>query len=162
MVGIERDPAKDAERHARTIAHREAILQGQKGKTVDENAKNSALVKEAEERAAAFQALKEAKEQSALEAAKQPNTQTDSNALMIEETPFQKLLRKFKENPFVPLGMLATTVALSYGLVNFRRGDQKMSQMMMRARVGAQGATILAVIGGLLVSGQRTVFGKEN
>ncbi|EDV22925.1 uncharacterized protein TRIADDRAFT_17859, partial [Trichoplax adhaerens] len=68
------------------------------------------------------------------------------------ETPFQKLLRKFKENPFVPLGMLATTVALSYGLVNFRRGDQKMSQMMMRARVGAQGATILAVIGGLLVS----------
>ena len=59
------------------------------------------------------------------------------------------------------LGMLATTAALTYGLINFRQGNQKMSQMMMRARVGAQGLTIVAVIGGLFVSGQRTVFGKD-
>lgn len=58
--------------------------------------------------------------------------------------------------------MAATTAALAYGLVNFRQGNQKMSQTMMRARVGAQGLTIVAVIGGLFVSGQKTLFTKDS
>jgi uncharacterized membrane protein YebE (DUF533 family) len=47
------------------------------------------------------------------------------------------------------LGCLLTVGALAYGLVSFKRGDVKMQQYMMRARVTAQGATILAVCGGL-------------
>lgn len=47
------------------------------------------------------------------------------------------------------LGCLLTVGALGYGLVSFKRGDIKMQQYMMRARVAAQGFTILAVCGGL-------------
>jgi len=47
------------------------------------------------------------------------------------------------------LGCLLTVCALGYGLVSFKRGDVKMQQYMMRARVAAQGFTLLAVCGGL-------------
>ncbi|XP_017769557.1 PREDICTED: HIG1 domain family member 2A, mitochondrial [Nicrophorus vespilloides] len=65
------------------------------------------------------------------------------------ETTKEKLFRKIKENPFVPIGCLATTMALCYGLVSFKRGDTKMSQYMMRSRVAAQGFTVVALVAGL-------------
>lgn len=85
------------------------------------------------------------------------------------ETQKEKLYRKISENPFVPLGIIcidfrinkanfvtviivgciATTIALGFGLWNFRRGNRVMSQYMMRARIAAQGLTIVALIGGL-------------
>lgn len=43
-------------------------------------------------------------------------------------------------------GALATTLALTYGIWNFRNGRSQMSQYMMRARVAAQGFTVLAVV----------------
>jgi len=66
------------------------------------------------------------------------------------ETMGQKLSRKVKENPFVPVGALATVGALTYGLFSFVRGDTRMQQLMMRARVAAQGGTIVAVAGGVV------------
>ncbi|XP_013784436.1 HIG1 domain family member 2A-like [Limulus polyphemus] len=66
-----------------------------------------------------------------------------------EEGLREKLLRKTKENPFVPVGCLATTAALSYGLWSMRTGQRKMSQYMMRARILAQGFTVVAIIIGL-------------
>lgn len=48
------------------------------------------------------------------------------------------------------IGALATVGALTYGLFSFVRGDTKMQQYMMRARVAAQGGTIVAVAGGVL------------
>ena len=45
---------------------------------------------------------------------------------------------------------MATVGALTYGLLSFVRGDTKMQQYMMRARVAAQGGTIVAVAGGVL------------
>ncbi|XP_014279946.1 HIG1 domain family member 2A, mitochondrial [Halyomorpha halys] len=71
------------------------------------------------------------------------------------ETGTEKLIRKFKENPLVPIGALATTGCLSYGLYSFRRGERRMSQMMMRARVAAQGFTVLAIVGGLLLTANK-------
>lgn len=65
------------------------------------------------------------------------------------ETMGQKFRRKTKENPFVPIGALATVGALSYGLYSFIRGDAQMQQYMMRSRVAAQGGTLLAVIVGV-------------
>ncbi|KAL9982480.1 hypothetical protein ACROYT_G004527 [Oculina patagonica] len=65
------------------------------------------------------------------------------------ETMGQKFKRKTKENPFVPIGALATVGALSYGLFSFIRGDARMQQYMMRTRVAAQGGTLLAVIAGV-------------
>lgn len=85
------------------------------------------------------------------------------------ETTREKFLRKFKSNPLVPvgkcdaaivcnlshqkiiyyLGCLATAGALSFGLYSFRHGNEKMSQTMMRARILAQGFTVVALIIGV-------------
>lgn len=62
----------------------------------------------------------------------------------------QHLWRKSRENPLVPIGLTATVAALTYGVYSFLKGDRLMSQYMMRARVGAQTFTILAIVGGLL------------
>ncbi|XP_006608125.1 HIG1 domain family member 2A, mitochondrial [Apis dorsata] len=63
----------------------------------------------------------------------------------------EKMIRKVRENPIIPLGILATTSALSYGLYSFYMGNTKMSQLMMRARVGAQSFTLLAIIGSWII-----------
>ncbi|XP_057340377.1 uncharacterized protein LOC130677574 [Microplitis mediator] len=58
--------------------------------------------------------------------------------------------RKMFGNPLVPIGMLATTVALLTGLGYLRKGNSVKQQMMMRARVSAQGFTIAAALFGTL------------
>jgi len=68
------------------------------------------------------------------------------------ETKKEKLLRKIKENPLVPIGCAATTVALGVGLWNFRKGNSQMSQTMMRVRIGAQGFTVFALIVGVAMT----------
>ncbi|EDV34808.1 uncharacterized protein Dana_GF19615 [Drosophila ananassae] len=68
------------------------------------------------------------------------------------ETTKEKLQRKIKENPLVPIGCLATTAALTAGLYNFRTGNRKMSQLMMRSRIAAQGFTVLALIVGVVMT----------
>lgn len=62
----------------------------------------------------------------------------------------------------ISLGCLLTVGALVYGLMSFKRGDIKMQQYMMRARVGAQGFTILAVCGGLGYSAYKMMFKDSN
>lgn len=74
----------------------------------------------------------------------------DIDNLPKAETQKEKFMRKFKQNPFVPIGCLATAGALSYGLWNFRHGRYKMSQYMMRTRIAAQGFTVVALIAGVL------------
>ncbi|EFA09681.1 HIG1 domain family member 2A, mitochondrial [Tribolium castaneum] len=66
-----------------------------------------------------------------------------------DETRKEKLLRKIKENPMIPIGCLATTCALCYGLWSFRTGNRKMSQYMMRTRIVAQGFTVVALLAGI-------------
>ncbi|EDW29925.1 GL15894 [Drosophila persimilis] len=68
------------------------------------------------------------------------------------ETTKEKLQRKIKENPLVPIGCLATTAALTMGLYNFRTGNRKMSQLMMRTRIAAQGFTVAALIIGVVMT----------
>lgn len=60
-----------------------------------------------------------------------------------------KWKQKIQENPFVPLGALVTVGALGLGLRAFRAGESQKSQIYMRWRVGAQGATLLALLGGI-------------
>ncbi|MBN3270627.1 HIG2A protein, partial [Polyodon spathula] len=66
-----------------------------------------------------------------------------------EEGFNDKLIRKTKENPFVPIGCFGTACALTYGLIAFRRGKTQQSQMMMRARIFAQGFTVFALLFGV-------------
>ncbi|CAH0719979.1 unnamed protein product, partial [Brenthis ino] len=68
------------------------------------------------------------------------------------ETTQEKFTRKFRENPFVPIGCLATAGALTYGLWCFRTGRTKLSQRMMRLRIVAQGFTIAALVAGVVMT----------
>lgn len=52
----------------------------------------------------------------------------------------------------VPAGCLGTLGALTYGLVCFKKGDRQQSQLMMRARILAQGFTIAALMVGVVVT----------
>jgi len=77
-------------------------------------------------------------------------TEIGSEELKHVESAGEKFKRKFWENPVLPVGAGLTTLALLLGLRAFRRQDKHMSQLMMRARVGAQGFTVLALLGGVL------------
>ncbi|NXO32938.1 HIG2A protein, partial [Cisticola juncidis] len=64
----------------------------------------------------------------------------------------EKFLRKTRENPLVPLGCLCTVGVLAYGIICFKKGYTRRSQLMMRARVIAQGLTIASVVGGMVAT----------
>lgn len=100
----------------------------------------------------------------------------DEHGVQFTETPKEKLIRKTKENPFVPIGEMLpnmrtsdvtyatksmgfrfpgvgmTTFFLTAGLISFLRKNSSQSQMMMRGRVAAQGFTICALVGGAMTS----------
>ncbi|XP_032303354.1 HIG1 domain family member 2A, mitochondrial [Coturnix japonica] len=67
----------------------------------------------------------------------------------------EKFLRKTRENPLVPLGCLCTLGVLTYGLISFKRGNTRHSQLMMRARVAAQGFTLAALLGGMVLTAMK-------
>ncbi len=71
------------------------------------------------------------------------------NTFVLQESAQEKFKRKFAENPFVPIGCLLTAAALTYGLYSFKSGRRQMSQTMMRARIGAQGFTVLSILVGI-------------
>ncbi|XP_066954643.1 HIG1 domain family member 2A, mitochondrial-like [Macrobrachium rosenbergii] len=79
---------------------------------------------------------------------------SDINSATLEEqeTPGDKFNRKFKENPFVPIGCGLTATALVYGLYSFSKGNRRTSQVMMRYRIAAQGFTIAALMFGIVKS----------
>ncbi|XP_061473518.1 HIG1 domain family member 2A, mitochondrial [Rhineura floridana] len=64
----------------------------------------------------------------------------------------EKFLLKIRENPLVPIGCLGTAGILTYGLICFKRGKTRQSQMMMRARILAQGFTVAALLVGVVVT----------
>ncbi|KAK0161212.1 hypothetical protein PV327_009707 [Microctonus hyperodae] len=71
------------------------------------------------------------------------------------ETAMERMKRKFKEAPLVPIGCLVTVSVLTYGLISFKRGDKQMSQYMMRARVTAQGFTIAVAVISTMMAAQK-------
>lgn len=76
---------------------------------------------------------------------------------MVDHKTFSNtILKKSKENIFVPLGLIATTACLTMGLVNMRRGNSAKQQIYMRGRIGFQAFTLAAMtIGVALTSRQR-------
>ncbi len=57
--------------------------------------------------------------------------------------PRRPTLDKFAQNPWVPAGAILTAAVLAGGIAAFQRGNVIWSQRLMRARVAAQGATLL-------------------
>ncbi|XP_030068903.1 HIG1 domain family member 2A, mitochondrial [Microcaecilia unicolor] len=92
-------------------------------------------------------------------------TQTPSGAPYIDgftpqppreqETFSDKFSRKFAQNPFVPIGCLATAGALTYGLIAFKHGKTRQSQLLMRARILAQGFTVAAIMVGVVTAAMK-------
>lgn len=63
------------------------------------------------------------------------------------ETFDEKVYRKFREQPLVPIGCVATAYFLASGIKSFRDRDPIKSQRMMKYRVGAQFLTLMCFVG---------------
>jgi len=63
------------------------------------------------------------------------------------ETFEERVYRKFTQQPLVPIGCMVTAYCLGSGIRSFMKRDMVRSQKMMRARVAAQGATVLVFVG---------------
>lgn len=65
-----------------------------------------------------------------------------------EESRSQKLLRKVRQEPLIPLGCLATSYALYQASKSIRSGNPTRTNKMFRARIYAQGFTLAAIVAG--------------
>ncbi|EXJ65231.1 hypothetical protein A1O7_01572 [Cladophialophora yegresii CBS 114405] len=72
----------------------------------------------------------------------------DSTPEFYEEKRFQKLWRKLRQEPLIPLGCAATCYALYMATKSIRAGDHHQTNRMFRARIYAQGFTLLALVAG--------------
>ncbi|UNI23187.1 Respiratory supercomplex factor 1, mitochondrial [Purpureocillium takamizusanense] len=72
----------------------------------------------------------------------------DDNLDFYNERPMQKVVRKIKEEPLVPLGIGLTVFAFVNAYRALRRGDSRQANKMFRARVAAQGFTVIAMVAG--------------
>lgn len=62
-----------------------------------------------------------------------------------------------KQNPLVPIGLFATIGFLTNGFRQMIKGDVVQQQYMMRGRVAAQGFTVMALVGGMLIAQRRSI-----
>ncbi|KAH9903763.1 mitochondrial hypoxia responsive domain-containing protein [Xylariomycetidae sp. FL2044] len=80
--------------------------------------------------------------------ADRPMPSSFDNDKEYQETGFQKVTRKLREEPLVPLGTALTCLALYNAWRAMRRGDHAQVQRMFRARIGAQAFTVVAIVAG--------------
>ncbi|EDO46809.1 predicted protein, partial [Nematostella vectensis] len=66
------------------------------------------------------------------------------------ETETEKLIRKSKAQPFIPIGILGTTAAIVWGVIAYRhRGPMSTSRYIMRLRVIAQSCVVGSIMVGM-------------
>ncbi|KAK0611090.1 hypoxia induced protein conserved region-domain-containing protein [Immersiella caudata] len=80
----------------------------------------------------------------------------DSDEDFYNEKALQKVVRRIKEEPLVPIGCILTVAAFTNAYRAMRRGDHNQVQRMFRARVAAQAFTVVAmVVGGVYYQADR-------
>lgn len=73
------------------------------------------------------------------------------------------LWQRVQEDPLVPLGCALTVAVLAGGLVTFQRGQSKLGNKFMQARVVAQTGTVLAMgAGGALAATRKEDAKKQS
>ncbi|KAF4505614.1 hypothetical protein G6O67_007542 [Ophiocordyceps sinensis] len=72
----------------------------------------------------------------------------DGNQDFHNERRMKKITRRIIEEPLVPLGLCLTVFAFVNAYRALRRGDSMQANKMFRARVAAQGFTIIAMLAG--------------
>ncbi|KUJ23881.1 uncharacterized protein LY89DRAFT_776095 [Mollisia scopiformis] len=72
----------------------------------------------------------------------------DGNSDFYEENRWQKFSRRLKEEPLIPLGCVLTCMALFGASRSIRAGDHNRTNRMFRARIYAQGFTLVAIVAG--------------
>lgn len=77
------------------------------------------------------------------------------------ESQYERLTRKFREEPLVPIGIVGTCAALFAASVAIRRGDQKRTNQFFRWRIYAQGFTVLAMVSGSVYYGDTRKDAKK-
>ncbi|KAJ8495279.1 hypothetical protein ONZ45_g1789 [Pleurotus djamor] len=77
--------------------------------------------------------------------------------VFVPETYSEKAVRRFKQNPWVPIGTLATCAALITAMYKMRQGDSRSFNRWLRVRVIAQGLTVAAMVGGTYTLGARNL-----
>ena len=87
----------------------------------------------------------------ALDAEINPKKST-SDGVTVLETGKEKFFRKIREDPFVPIGFLATCGFLFTGIYYYQKRNSRMSQFMMRGRIAAQAFTIFAMMGATITT----------
>ncbi|KAF2454253.1 hypoxia induced protein conserved region-domain-containing protein [Lineolata rhizophorae] len=77
-----------------------------------------------------------------------PPSSFDNNPDFYEENRWQKLFRRMREEPLIPLGCCLTVWALLGATRKMKAGDHHGVNRMFRRRIYAQGFTILAMVAG--------------
>ncbi|KAI9712160.1 MAG: Respiratory supercomplex factor 1, mitochondrial [Candelaria pacifica] len=72
----------------------------------------------------------------------------DNDRDFYEENRWQKFSRRLREEPLIPLGCALTCYALLGATRSIRAGNHAQTNRMFRARIYAQGFTLLAVVAG--------------
>ncbi|KAM3069150.1 Respiratory supercomplex factor 1, mitochondrial [Clarireedia jacksonii] len=72
----------------------------------------------------------------------------DGDNEFYEENRWQKFSRRLKEEPLIPLGCALTCMALLGATRSIRAGDHNRTNRMFRARIYAQGFTLVAMVAG--------------
>ena len=79
-----------------------------------------------------------------------------------QETGSQKLFRKAKSEPLVPMGVVATCGALYMAGRALRAGDSKLANRMFIWRVAFQGFTVAALVFGGLFAANRLPINRDD
>ncbi|CCU81864.1 mitochondrial hypoxia responsive domain containing protein [Blumeria hordei DH14] len=73
---------------------------------------------------------------------------SDASSDFYEENRFQKLTRRLRQEPLIPLGCILTSWALFSASRSMRVGDYNRTNRMFRARIYAQAFTVAAMVAG--------------
>lgn len=85
-----------------------------------------------------------------------PISSMSAHPAISTESYREKALRKFKQQPLVPVGAAATTVALVIAMTKMRKGQSHSFNNWLRVRIVAQGLTVAAVVAGSWTYGVST------